>query len=170
MTHRYALTESDDAFLATAPRRYEHIVEIDAPPGTVWAALAADDALVSWSPVITGIEWTSTRPFGVGATRTVTLGRVIRLNERFYRWDEGERMTFTVDAASIPGLRRFAEDLTLEPRGRGTRLRWTFAIEGELALRPLLALGGPLNRAVTATIAAGVARRVRTGATHDGTR
>ncbi|MBF6302361.1 SRPBCC family protein [Nocardia amamiensis] len=162
MAQRYALAESDDAFLATAARRYEHTVEMAAGPDAVWAALTGDDALVSWSTVITGIQWTSPRPFGVGATRTVTLGHLIRLDERFYRWDDGERMTFTVDAASIPGLRRFAEDIALAPHGEGTRLRWTFALEGEPALRPLLALAGPGTRLVTAAIAGGIARRVRT--------
>ncbi|WP_245547969.1 SRPBCC family protein [Nocardia pneumoniae] len=162
MAQRYALAESDDAFLATTARRYEHTVEIAAGPDTVWAALTGDDALVSWSTVITGIQWTTPRPFGVGTTRTVTLGHLIRLDERFYRWDDGERMTFTVDAASIPGLRRFAEDIALTPHAGGTRLTWTFALEGEPALRPLLALAGPGNRLVTAAIAGGIAHRIRT--------
>ncbi|WP_280260197.1 SRPBCC family protein [Nocardia abscessus] len=163
MARRFTLEESDDAFLSTAPRRYEHTIDIEAGPDAVWAALTADDALVSWSRVITGMEWTSPRPFGVGATRTVTLGRLLQLDERFYRWDEGERMTFTVDAASIPGLRRFAEDIVLAPHAGGTRLAWTFALEGELALRPLLAVAGPVNRLVTGTIASGTAHRVRHG-------
>ncbi|WP_330230584.1 SRPBCC family protein [Nocardia sp. NBC_00508] len=161
MAQRYALAESDDDFLMTAARRYVHNVDIGADPAAVWAALTADDALVSWSPVISAMEWTAPRPFGVGATRTVTLGGVVRLDERFYRWDEGKRMTFTVDAASIPGLRRFAEDIVLAPRTEGTRLTWTFALEGTPALRPLLALASPANRLVTSTIANGTAR-VRT--------
>lgn len=162
MAQRYSLAESDDRFLATAARRYEHAVHIAADPAAVWAALTADDALVSWSTVVSGMEWTSRRPFGVGTTRTVTLGGLVRLDERFYRWDEGARMTFTVDAASIPGLRRFAEDIVLAPHAEGTRLTWTFALEGGFALRPLLALGGPANRFVTSTIAGGIARRFDT--------
>ncbi|WP_040691858.1 SRPBCC family protein [Nocardia vinacea] len=162
MAQRYALAESDDDFVATAARRYEHTVDIAAEPTAVWAALTADDALVSWSAVISGVEWTAPRPFGVGTTRTVTLGGAVRLDERFYRWDEGKRMTFTVDAASIPGLQRFAEDIVLEPHTEGTHLRWTFALEGTSAMRPLLALAGPANRLVTSTIANGTARRIRT--------
>lgn len=165
MAQRYALAESDDDFLATAARRYEHVVDIAADPSAVWNALTADDALVSWSAVVTEIEWISDRPRGVGATRIVTLAGFVRLSERFFRWDEGKQMTFTVDAASIPGLKRFAEDISLAPNSNGTRLTWTFALEGEPAMRPLLALGGPLNRIVTASIAGGTARRFRSEAT-----
>ncbi|MFD4430633.1 SRPBCC family protein [Nocardia sp. NPDC058497] len=160
MGRTFPLTECDDAFLANASRRYVHIVSIPAAPEQVWAALSADDALVSWSRVVTGMRWCSPRPHGVGSTRIVTLAGAVALTERFYRWDEGKRMTFTVDAASIPGLRRFAEDIALEPTGAGTRLTWTFALEGDAALRPLLWAGGPLNKQVTASIARGITRRV----------
>ena len=164
MSARFRLSPSDDAFLDTAPHRYTHIVDIPAPVRQVWDTLAADDALVSWSPVITAATWTSPRPFGIGTTREVTLGGFLRLQERFYRWDEGARMTFTVDAASVPGLKRFAEDITLLPLATGTRIIWTFAIEGTAALRPLLAAASPVNRFVTRTIAGGTSRRVRTEA------
>lgn len=164
MSARFRLSPSDDTFLDTAPHRYTHIVDIPAPGRQVWDTLAADDALVSWSPVITAATWTSPRPFGIGTTREVTLGGFLRLQERFYRWDEGARMTFTVDAASVPGLKRFAEDITLLPLATGTRIIWTFAIEGTAALRPLLAAASPVNRFVTRTIASGTSRRVRTEA------
>ncbi|MGW5381820.1 SRPBCC family protein [Nocardia sp. NPDC003963] len=162
MSARYRLAPSDDAFLDTAPHRYTHIVDIPAPTPRVWDTLIADDALVSWSPVITAATWTAPRPFGIGTTRDVTLGGFVRLEERFYRWDEGSRMTFTVDAASIPGLKRFAEDITLLPLATGTRIVWTFALEGTAALRPLLTVASPVNRFVTKTIAGGTGRRVRT--------
>ncbi|MEU4314569.1 SRPBCC family protein [Nocardia sp. NPDC024068] len=162
MATRFALGTADDTFLDTAAHRYTHVVDIPAPVEQVWDTLTADDALVSWSPVITAARWTSARPFGVGTTRQVTLGGFLRLDERFYRWDEGARMTFTVDAASVPGLRRFAEDLTLLPLATGTRLVWTFALEGNPVLRPLLTAASPVNRFVTRSIAQGTTRRVRT--------
>lgn len=158
---RFALTPTDDTFLTNAAHRYRHVVEIPRSPQQVWDLLVADDALVSWSAVVTAAEWTSPRPFGPGTTRLVTLGGFVRLRERFYRWEEGSRMTFTVDAASIPGLKHFAEDLQLRPAETGTRLTWTFAFEGHAALRPLLAAAGPVNWYVTRTIAEGTARRAR---------
>jgi uncharacterized protein YndB with AHSA1/START domain len=168
MTARFALAKSDDAFLAGAALRYTHFVDISQPPQRVWAALTSDDALVSWSPVITAARWTSPRPFGVGTTRVVTLGGVARLEERFYRWEEGSHMTFTVDAASIPGLKRFAEDIALQPTPGGTRLIWTFALEGNALLRPLLAAASPVNRIVTKSIARGIRRAVATSAQEAG--
>ncbi|WP_067901090.1 SRPBCC family protein [Nocardia vaccinii] len=161
MTPRFKLAASDDTFLATAARRYVHTVDIAAGPQDVWDMLTADDALVSWSAVITASKWISPRPFGVGTTRLVTLGGVVRLEERFYRWEEGERMTFTVDAASIPGLKRFAEDLVLRPAPGGTQLTWTFALEGNPLLQPLLSVASPVNNIVTRTIAHGITGKTR---------
>ncbi|MEU1981269.1 SRPBCC family protein [Nocardia sp. NPDC019395] len=161
MRTRFPLVAADDTFLDTAARRYTHIVDIRASAQQVWDALTADDALVSWAPVVTDARWTAPRPFGIGTTREVTLGGFLCLEERFYRWDENSRMTFTADNASIPGLRRFAEDLTLLPLATGTRLVWTFALEGNPLLQPLLAAASPVNRLVTKTIAEGTTRRVR---------
>ncbi|MEV6217015.1 SRPBCC family protein [Nocardia sp. NPDC051833] len=162
MSPSFVLHESDDTFLATAPNRYVHVVDIAAPPSAAWAALIADDALVSWSGAVTGMRWISPRPYGIGSTRVVTLAGAAALTERFYRWDDERRMTFTVDAASIPGLRRFAEDIDLTPTPTGTRLTWTFAVEGGAALRPLLRLSGPITNRLTASIARGIVRKVDT--------
>ncbi|MEV0462512.1 SRPBCC family protein [Nocardia tengchongensis] len=161
MPTRFALTPTDDTFLTTAAHRYLHVVDLPGTPQAIWQLLIADDALVSWSSVVTAVEWLSPRPFLAGATRVVTLGGFVSLRERFYRWEPGSRMTFTVDAASIPGLKHFAEDIQLEPISTGTRLTWTFAFEGVSALRPLLTAAGPANRYVTKTIARGIARRAQ---------
>lgn len=161
MRTSFPLEPADDAFLNGTACRYTHIVDIPAARHEVWETLTADDALVSWSPVITTARWTSPRPFGIGTTREVTLGGALRLDERFYRWEDGNRMTFTVDSASVPGLRRFAEDLTLLSLGTATRLVWTFALEGNPLLRPALAAASPVNRLVTRSIAEGITGRVR---------
>ncbi|MFF0634047.1 SRPBCC family protein [Nocardia sp. NPDC004151] len=161
MLTRFPLTPTDDTFLTTAAHRYVHVVDLPGSPQAVWQLLIADDALASWSAAVTSVEWLSPRPFRAGTTRVVTLGGVVSLLERFYRWEPGSRMTFTVDAASIPGLKHFAEDIRLEPISTGTRLTWTFALEGTPALRPLLTAASPLQRYVTQTIARGVARRAQ---------
>ncbi|GAA5064380.1 SRPBCC family protein [Nocardia callitridis] len=156
----YPLNEADDTFLANATCRHVHIVDLPAPVPRVWDALVADDALVSWSPVVTDANWTSPRPFGVGATRNVTYGHVFRVTERLYRWDDDERMSFTVDTASIPGMRRLAEDIRLVDKAGGTRLTWTFAMEGETPLRQFVELVNPVSRFITSTIASGVYARL----------
>jgi uncharacterized protein YndB with AHSA1/START domain len=169
MTRWYPLTRSDDEFFHTARFRFDHEVVIPASAERVWQVLTADDALVSWARGITGAQWTSPRPFGVGATRTVTVGSgAAALHERFYRWEPGHRMTFTATAASRPGFRRFAEDLVLTPAPAhqlpATRLRWVFAFDARPWLVPLLELASPALRRVTAAWTGGVADRVaRTG-------
>ncbi|WP_328712718.1 SRPBCC family protein [Nocardia salmonicida] len=160
MAQAFALTESDDEFLASASNHFVHVLDIPAPPSEVWAALIADDALVSWSGLVTGMRWTTPRPFGVGSGRIVTLGRIAALTERFYRWDDQRRMTFTVDFASIPGLRRFAEDIELASTATGTRLTWTFAVEGKPALQLLLRSTSAVTERITGSIAKGIVGRV----------
>lgn len=144
-----------DRFLRDARFRFEHRVEIPVSPSTVWEVLTADDALTSWATGITGADWTS--PLGVGATRTVTVGRgAAALKEEFYRWDLNSRMTFRVTAANRPGITRFAEDLALTQTATGTRLTWTFAVDAAFWMAPLLAISRPLIGRVTGDWVAGV--------------
>lgn len=161
MTHWYPLAEIDDGFFETARFRFTPTVHAPASTSVVWETFSADDALVSWSRLITEAKWTSPRPFGVGTTRTVTIGHgAIALRERFYRWDEGTRMTFAAEAASRPGFRRFAEDIHLAPAVGGTRLTWTFVFDAEPWFTPLLQASRPALRWVTHGWAGGVVQRV----------
>ena len=115
----HPLVESGDDFLVSAPFRYVNTVDVPVPGDRTWAALAADDTLVSWSPLVSGLRWTTPRPFSVGTTREITLLRIITARERYYRWDEGHRKTFTGVQMSLPGLRRLAEDYVVEPTPGG---------------------------------------------------
>lgn len=151
MTRWHRLSPSDDTFLETSRFRFAHTVELPARPEQVWRVLTADGAPASWARGITAAVWTSSRPFGIGTTRTVTVGHgAAALRERFYRWDEGSRMTFSAEAANRPGLRRFAEDITLRAHSDATRLVWTFALEPHPALVPLLVSARPMVRRATA--------------------
>jgi uncharacterized protein YndB with AHSA1/START domain len=140
----HQLIESGDDFLATARFRYVNAVDVPVPPARTWAALTADDTLVSWTPAVTGLSWTSPRPFGVGTTREITLLRLITARERYYRWEEGRRKTFTGVQVSVPGLRALAEDYVVEPTPTGSRFTWTLALEPGPALKPILRLANPL--------------------------
>ena len=139
------LVETGDDFLDAAPFRYVNTLETPVAPGPVWAALTADDTLVSWSALVTGLRWTTSRPFGVGTTREVTILRLVTARERYYRWDQGHRKTFTAIQVSVPGLRRLAEDYVVERTPRGSRLTWTLAFEPSPALNPLLRLCSPIT-------------------------
>ena len=68
--------------------------------------------------------------------REVTVLRLITARERYYRWDEGTRKTFTAVQATVPGLRRLIEGYVVEPTPTGSRLVWTLAIEPHPVLRP----------------------------------
>ncbi len=122
---RFSLAAADEDFIRSAPVRITHRIESEATCESLWQTLKSDGALTSWARGITGADWTSARPFGIGTTRTVRAGAFAALNERFFRWDEGHRMTFYVESASLPGFKRFAEDLVLEPTSTGSRLTWT---------------------------------------------
>lgn len=161
MPRWYGLNEAAGDVVGAAATRHVHVVDLAAPPAAVWSALTAHDALVSWSPLITGVEWSTPRPFGVGTTRVVTLGPgLVSLRERFYRWEEGKRMTFSVDAVTRPMFTTFGEDLRLDETLDGTRLTWTFAYTGVPALRQAMKLGGPLTGRLMGGIAHGIRKVV----------
>ncbi|MEU2451173.1 SRPBCC family protein [Streptomyces sp. NPDC012765] len=145
--HWYPVTESGDGFLSSAPFRYTHSVETTAPAEQVWEILTGEQ-LVHWVWAFTDLKWNSPRPFGVGAARDVTVLKFLTVRERFFRWDEGHRYTFSVYEASRPGLRRAAEDWTVEPTPSGSRLTWTMAIQPTSLAAPLIWISGPVIRLV----------------------
>ncbi|HEY9393751.1 SRPBCC family protein [Nocardioides sp. NBC_00850] len=144
MTRWYPLDPADDDFLRTARTVTTKVLDVDVPVETLWEALAADDAVVSWGPGATKTRWVGPRPYGVGTVREVTMGGVATVREKFYRWDENERMTFAVAESNRPGIRRFAEDYVVESTPTGSRLTWTVALEVAKASGPT----APIVRAV----------------------
>jgi len=156
----HALLESGDDFLASAPFRYVNTVDVPVPPDRTWAALTADDTLVSWTRLVSGLRWTTPRPFSVGTTREITLLRFITARERYYRWDEGRRKTFTGLALTVPGVRRLVEDYVVEPTPRGSRFIWTMALQPHPTLRPVLLLLNPLAARMIQRVARGIRSQV----------
>jgi hypothetical protein len=153
----HQLFEAGDDFLTAAPFRYVNTIDVAAPPDKTWAALTADDTLVSWSPLVTRLHWTTPRPFGVGTTREVTILRLITARERYYRWEQGRRKTFTAVQVTVPGVRGLAEDYVVEPTPDGSRLIWTLGLEPHPVLRSILRLANP----ITAWMIRGIARGIR---------
>ena len=156
----HQLVEARDGFLDAAPFRYVNSVHVPVPPEQAWAALTSDDTLVSWSPLVTGVRWTSPRPFDVGATREVTILRFFTSRERYYRWEEGRRKTFTAIQVSLPGLRRLAEDYVVQRTPDGSSFTWTLAFEPHPALRPILRVANPIIAWVIRSVARGMRSRV----------
>ena len=152
----HQLFETGDDFLEAAPFRYVNTVDLPVAPERMWVALTADDTLVSWSPLVTGVRWTTPRPFGVGTTREVTIFRLLTSRERYYRWDEGRRKTFTAVELSLPGLRRLAEDYVVEPTPDGSRFIWTVVLEPGPTLKPIMRLTSPITAWLLRRVARGM--------------
>jgi hypothetical protein len=157
--HWYPLAESDDAFLKSAPFRYEYSVETTVPAKQIWAVLTGYD-LVRWVPVWTGLRW-GPPPLGVGTEREVTLAVLFTVRERFFRWVEGQRFTFSGLEASLPGLRNVAEDWIIEPTPAGSRLTWTLAIAAHPWAVPVIWLISPIIRGVQRRVLRAIRVHVR---------
>jgi hypothetical protein len=107
---RFKLRDADEDFLRSAPHPQVAVFQIPQPADRVWAQLIAEDAL-SWCRALTGVAWTSPRPFGVGATRTVTARpRALALNQVYFRWDEGRQKSHRGDVATVSSIRRELSD------------------------------------------------------------
>ena len=145
----FKLEACDEDFLRWGPQRQIGVFEIPHPADGVWAALTSDDAL-RWCRALSGVTWTSPRPFGEGTTRTArTPGGALALKEIYFRWEEGRRKSFYVSEATLPLFRRFAEDYLVEELSPSScRFTWTVASESPPAARP----GDPINALVTRSL------------------
>ncbi|MCK9249222.1 MAG: SRPBCC family protein [Solirubrobacteraceae bacterium] len=153
----HALRPVDDAFLLSAPIVVRSSVDLDASPDRVWAALGSDE-MWSWLPVIDRLEWLTPRPYAAGSVRRLRLGRLVTVDEEFYRWDEGDRATFRVVAQSRPVLDAMAEDFLLVPKGPRTTLIWTMALAPRRGASLPLGFLGPLLRPGNALAIGGIRR------------
>ena len=153
---RFALEPADEAFFGSAPHVFTNRKQFAAPPERVWESLTSDESLAAWGSSVKFVNWTSARPFGVGTTREVALAPgIVRVDERFFRWQEGVRYSFYVEHASVPSLRRFAEDYLLEHVGEGhTRFTWIVAIEARPAFAVPLRAIAPVLKAAFGRLAA----------------
>ena len=110
--------------------------------------------------MVTGLRWTTARPFGVGTTREVTMFRLLTSREQYYRWDHGRRKTFTAVEVSVPGLRRLAEDYVVERTPAGSRFIWTVVLEPGPMLKPILRLTNPITAWMLSRVARGLRSQV----------
>jgi hypothetical protein len=152
----FEMAATDESFLREASKRVVVDVTVNRPASAVWAELTEDDPMSSYCRAISSITWTSTRPLGVGATRTTkVLGGLIRLDERYPHWDDGHRKVFVGVRTLPPVLRRVAEEYLVEPIDADRcRFRWTAAWEPTLIGRPI----GPVGKAIFASIARDIGR------------
>jgi uncharacterized protein YndB with AHSA1/START domain len=142
-----------------APVRASRSRRIAVPADTVWAAIADHEGWTAWFPNLTRVE-PGEQDHGVGGTRTVHVGNALSAHEEFVAWEPGSRFSFTLVAASQPGLRSMNEDVRITPDGpTACTVTYTMGIDlpGARALRPVLA---PVLRKVIGDGLAGLAMHV----------
>lgn len=110
--------------------------EFQFPASAVWAALLDPVAWTEWLP-ITKVVWTSPKPLKLGCTRTVESGKVV-FEESFFAWDDGKRMAFRFDRASILPISAGVEDYQIFDTSKGCRLDWTGRVTAPFLLGGIL--------------------------------
>ena len=70
---RFSGRPVDASFLDTAPMRFKNVVELNASPAKVFAIFEDGESWPQWFRAIRKVAWTSSKPYGVGTTRTVWL-------------------------------------------------------------------------------------------------
>lgn len=126
---------TDLDFTTSSPHHLVFDAVIEAPPARVFEIFAKGEAQETWFQDFKANRWTSPEPHAVGSTREVEL-KLLTVKERFVAWDPGVRLTFSVDAITLPLVKRLMEDLQFEAVGeKGTRLVWTVHYEPTLAMR-----------------------------------
>lgn len=116
-------------FVDTAPHRYANSVDLAITPRQLFEVFADAEAWPRWAKVITGVEWTSPLPPGVGSTRRVHMRGGLVGTEEFLLWEPGTRMGFRFNQASEKSIRAFAERYDVVETAEGCRLTWTLALD-----------------------------------------
>ena len=88
MVRRFEMSEFGQEFFDSAPIIYRIDTLIPVSPQRVWAELTNDNTL-DWCRAINSVDFISSKPHGVGTTRTAVLGHSrIRLHERYFLWED----------------------------------------------------------------------------------
>lgn len=127
-------------FIERAPVRMVFAQQTSASPEAVFHALADD--VPGWT------EWfrqvTLAQPLDDGRRRSIGLQGGGRFQETILAAKAPELYAYRVDTVNAPGLSAVVEEWRLIPAGGGTRVRWTFSVDGVLPLRLVLKGAAPL--------------------------
>jgi len=137
----FPTTPSELSYVDTAPFRLANVVTVSAPPERIFDLFATGERQEEWFKDFVGIRWTSQEPHEVGSTREIKL-KALKVKERFLAWDRGKRLTFSIDAITLPIVTAMLEDLRFEPldEGRSTKLVWHVYYTPALAMKPVHAV------------------------------
>ncbi|MFJ7071592.1 SRPBCC family protein [Streptomyces sp. NPDC098781] len=135
----HLLREVGIDFVGIAPVRHVFAREISAPPETVYRALAED--VPGWTQWFSAV--TLARPLDDGARREIRLKGGTRFEETILAAKSPELYAYRVDLTNVPGARTMVEEWRLAPAGTGTRVQWTFAVDGTAPFRFVFGLARP---------------------------
>lgn len=131
-------------FVGTAPVRHVFAREVSAPPEAVYRALAED--VPGWTEWFSAVTLAS--PSDDGARREIRLKGGTRFEETILAAKSPEVYAYRVDVTNAPGARAMVEEWRLAPAGTGTRVQWTFAVDGTAPFRFVFGIARPgLGRA-----------------------
>jgi hypothetical protein len=155
-----AATVTDIDLGADVAGSIETVIEIDAPPGVVWATFSDTDSYGDWNPMLRRVsgEWT------VGQTLDVSLGdaAAFEMRPRVVVARDAAELRWVTAMGWIPGLFDAEHFFILEDTGSGTtRLRHGETVSGFLAyiVRPRMSettrlAFGEMNAALKAQVEA----------------
>ncbi|MFK0108825.1 SRPBCC family protein [Streptomyces sp. NPDC091217] len=118
-------------FVETAPVRLVFAQEMSAPPERVFHAL--NDDVPGWAEWFAAV--THAESVDDGAGRAIRLKGGGRFRETIIAAEEAEVYAYRVDLTNAPGAHAIAEEWRLVPSGGGTRVQWTFAVDGSAPFR-----------------------------------
>jgi uncharacterized protein YndB with AHSA1/START domain len=110
---------------------YTFLHEVPVPPATVWDVVADHPGMARWTPLRRVVMEAGGRPepHGVGAVRALHLvGPPIR--EEVTAFDPPRRLGYRL-LSGLP-VTDYSGEITLEPTGTGTRIRWTISFSPSL--------------------------------------
>lgn len=106
------------AFADLAPFTIEASAIIPTSATAVFAVLKDHHRWPDWiGSGFTSVESTSDPDYGVGSTRTVTVWRVAKVEERFVGWQEPTLWAFTATSLRPGVLSKLVERFEIEPEG-----------------------------------------------------
>lgn len=141
---RYECEKHGLDFFNEAKHRIVSEVMLPCSPETLFRCFADADSWPEWVNVISKVEWTSSSPFGVGATRTVYMPAGMIAYEEFIAWNEPRHMAFRFNQFNRKYLKAFAEDYRVTDLGDDRcKLVWTVVMEQQGMAGLLTALTKP---------------------------
>ncbi|MDH6247011.1 SRPBCC family protein [Mycobacterium sp. OTB74] len=132
-------------FIDSAPFRFVSKIDLAITREQLFDVLADETSWPQWATVITNVEWTSPKPYGVGTTRTVKMRGHITGEEEFLAWEPFSYMAFRFNTSTSNAISAFAEGYTVEETPEGCHLTWVMAMKpsglaGEIGMN----LGRPM--------------------------